>query len=150
MKRHLPLGFAVLVTVSMLAACGSDDKDTVANVQDANTKYCQNLSAYGDALSALGALDPTTATKADYEAAAGAVKSARTDLAASGADLVQAEVANLETQAEDLDGALKDASDDAVVADILTAAQAQVTEVRASVATLNTAVCATPSSTPTT
>ena len=76
-----------------------------------------------------------------YQDAAGAVKSARTDLAASGVDLTEAEVANLKAQAEQLDGALTDASDDAVVADIVTAAQTQVTAVQASAAAVNTAVC---------
>ena len=141
MKRQLNLGLAALVSVSMLAACGDDDDDTVSNVQEANAAFCQDLVVYGDALAAFGALDPATATKADYEAAADAVKSARGDLSDSGADLAEAEFENLETQAEDLDGALEDAPDDAAVADIVTAAQVQIAEVQASVASLNTAVC---------
>lgn len=140
-RRQLALGLTALVSVSLLAACGSDDDDSASDVQEANSAFCQDLRTYGASLTAFAALDPTTATKADYDTAADAVKSARTDLAESRAELVGAELDNLETQADDLDGALADAPDDAVVADIVTAAQAQVTEVEASAAAVNTAVC---------
>jgi hypothetical protein len=141
MKRHLAIGLTALVSVSMLAACSSDDDDSTSDVQEANTAFCQDLSAYGASLTAFAALDPATATKADYDAAADTVKSARSDLAESRAELVGAELDNLETQADDLNGALADAPDDAVVADIVTAAQAQVTQIEASAAAVNTAVC---------
>ena len=110
MKRHLAIGLTALVSVSMLAACSSDDDDSgTSDVQDANTAFCQDLSAYGASLTAFAALDPATATKADYDAAADTVKSARSDLAESRAELVGAELDNLETQADDLNGALADA-----------------------------------------
>jgi hypothetical protein len=143
MKPRLVVGVTALVALSMLAACGDsdDDDDTAGDVAEANAEFCQDLTAYGDSVAALAALDPATATKADYDSAAEAVRSARSDLSDSGADLAEAEFENLEAQAEDLDGLLEDAPDDAVVADILTAAQVQVAEVEASAATLNTAVC---------
>jgi hypothetical protein len=149
-KRHLACGLSVIVGVSLLVACGSDSKDSAADVQTTNTAFCKDLGTYGTALTALAALDPTTATKADYSTAADAVKAARSDLAKSGGDLVDAQVTNLESQANDLEGALKDAPDDAAVADIVTAAQTQVTEVKASIATVGTAVCTAPGSTTTT
>jgi hypothetical protein len=141
MKRQLIIGLSALASVGMLAACSSDDDNTVADVVDANSEVCQDLGAYADSLAALEALDPATATKADYEDAIGAVKSARSDLSDSAADLVEAEVENLQAQAEDLEGALADAPDDEAVADILAAVQVQVAEVRASSAAVNTAVC---------
>jgi hypothetical protein len=142
MKRSLAIGVTALVSLSMLAACGSDDDDdTVADVQEENAEFCQDLSTYAASLTAFAALDPATATKADYDAAAEAVRSSRGDLAESRADLVEAEVDNLEAQADDLEGQLADAPDDAVVADIVSAAQTQVTQVQASAAAVNTAVC---------
>lgn len=140
MKRQLAIGLTALVSVSMLAACGSDD-DNSSDVQGANTEFCQDLSTYTSSLASLASLDPATATKADFEDAADAVKSARVDLAESRADLVEAELDNLETQADDLDGLLADAPDDAVIADIVTAAQVQVAEVQVSAAAVDTAVC---------
>lgn len=141
MKRPLCIGLAAIVSVSMLAACGSDDDDSVSDVQDANAAFCEDLTAYVGSLTAFAALDPTAATKSDYEDAADDVKSARADLAESRADLVGAELDNLESQADDLDGVLADAPDDAVAADIVTAAQAQVIQLQASAAAVNTAVC---------
>jgi hypothetical protein len=143
MKRQLCIGFAALVSVSTLAACGSDSDESGSDVADANTEFCQDLGTYATSLASFAALDPTVATKADYETAADSVKSARGDLAESRADLVEAEIDNLETQADDLDGLLTEASDDSVVADIVTAAKVQVVEVQASAAAVNTAVCAT-------
>jgi hypothetical protein len=141
MKRQLVLGVTALVSLSMLAACGDSDDDTAGDVSEANTEFCQDLATFGDAVAALAALDPTVATKADYDSAVDAMRSARSDLSESGADLSEAEFENLEAQAEDLDGLLEEAPDDAVVADILANAQAQVAEVEVSRAALNTAVC---------
>ena len=141
MKRQLCIGLTALVSVSMLAACGSDDDDAASDVQDANAAFCEDLTAYVGSLTSFAALDPTAATKADYEAAADTVRSTRADLAESRADLVEEEIDLLETQADDLEGALTDAPDDAVAADVVAAAQAQVTQVQASAAAVNTAVC---------
>lgn len=146
MKRQLTIGLTALISVSMLAACGSDD-DSGSDVQEANTEFCEDLGEYGTALAGLASLDPATATKADFDSAADAVKSARVDLAESRADLVDAELDNLESQADDLDGALADAPDDAVIADIVTAAQVQVAELQISAAAVDTAVCTTGNST---
>ncbi len=143
MKRQLSIGFAALISVGMLAACSSDSDDSGSDVADANTEFCQDLGAYASSLAAFAALDPTVATKAEYTDAADSIKSTRADLAESRADLVEAEIDNLETQADDLDGLLTEASDDAVVADIVTAAKVQVVEVQASAAAVNTAVCTT-------
>lgn len=143
-------GLVALASVGAVAACGDDDDDTASEVQEANTEFCQDLNAFGDAVAALADLDPAVATKGDYDEAVDRVKSARSDLSESGEDLREAEQENLEAQAEDLEGALEDAPDDAVVADILASVQSQVDEVRASAATLNTAVCTPENATTTT
>jgi hypothetical protein len=140
MKRQLAIGVTALISLSTLAACGDDD-DSASDVADANAAFCEDLRDYGESLTALAALDPATATKDEYDAVAEDVKSARTDLGESGADLTEAALDNLESQADDLVGVLADAPDDAVVADILAAAQTQVAEVQASAAAVNTAVC---------
>ena len=150
MKRVLAFGMVGLFSLSALAACGSDDKDTKSDVKDANAAFCSDLAAYGTDVKALAALDPTTATKADYSAAADAVKSSRESLVASGKDLSEAEWTNLQAQIDALSGSLKEAPDDATVSSILTTADAQATTVQASVATLNTAVCTTGATTTTT
>jgi hypothetical protein len=141
-NRLLALGLVGLFGVSALAACGSDDKDsTVTAVKNANAAFCTDLTAYGTAVKDLAALDPATATKADYTAAADEVKSSREALVAAGKDVSEAEWANLEAQAETLNGQLKDAPDDATVSSIVADFNTQVATVRASVAALNTAVC---------
>ena len=52
MKRSLCIGLTALFSVSMLAACGSDDDNSAADVQDANAAFCQDLSAYVSSLTA--------------------------------------------------------------------------------------------------
>ena len=150
MKRLLALGLVGLFGVSALAACSSDKKSTVTEVKNANAAFCGDLTAYGTAVKDLAALDPTTATKADYTSAADKVKSSREALVAAGKDLSQAEWTNLEAQAETLNGQLKDAPDDATVSSIVADFNTQVAKVQASVGTLNTAVCPIGSSTTTT
>ena len=147
MKRQLAIGLTALLSASLLVACGSDDDDNGSDVQEANTEFCEDLREYGTALAGLASLDPTVATKEEFEDAADEVKSARGDLAESRAELVSAELDNLETQADDLDGALADAPDDAVIADVVTAAQTQVAEVQLSAAAVDTAVCTAANST---
>ncbi len=144
MKRLLALGLVGLFGVGTLAACGDDDDDSsVTAVQTANAAFCTDLTAYGAAIKSLAALDPTTATKADYTTAADAVKSSRETMVASAKDLSEAEWTNLQAQAETLDGQLKDAPDDATVSSIVDDFSAQVTKVQASATAVNTAVCTT-------
>ena len=141
MKRVLIVGVVGLLSLSALGACGDDDDDTVDDVQDANAAFCTDLTTYGDAVKGLADLDPTTATKDDYETAADAVRSSLEDLVESGQDLTEAEWTNLQAQVETLGDQLQDAPDDVAVASILADADAQATTVQASIATLNTAIC---------
>ena len=151
MKRVVTMGLVGLLSLTAFAACGDDDDDsTVTAVQNANAAFCTDLTAYGTAVKDLAALDPATATKADYSSAADAVKSSREALVASGKDLSEAEWTNLQAQVETLTGQLKDAPDDATVNSILADASAQATTVQASVAALNTAVCTSGGATTTT
>jgi len=150
MKRLVAFGLVGLFGLSTVAACGDDDDSTASDVKNANAAFCQDLTAYGTAVQALAALDPTTSTKADYTSAVDAVKSSREALVASGKDLGQAEWTNLQAQVDTLTGSLKDAPDDATVSSILADADAQATKVQASVATLNTAICTTGGATTTT
>jgi len=139
-----------LFSLSVVTACGSDDDDSTSDIQDANAEFCQDLTAYSSAVKGLTDLDPATATKAEYTSAVDAVTASRAALVSSGQYLGEAEWANLQAQVAMLTGDLPDASDDAAVSSILAAADAQATKVRASVATLNTAICATGGATTTT
>ena len=145
MKKLLVVGLVGILGAGALGACGDDDDDTTAStvgpVAQANAAFCQDLAAYGTALGSLIALDPATATKADYSAAVDDVTSAREEMVSAGKDLTEAEWTNLQTQVEDLTGQLKDAPDDVTVSSILSDANAQAATVQASVASLNTAVC---------
>jgi hypothetical protein len=138
MKRLFALGLTGLLSMGVLGACGSDNK---ATVQSSNAAFCQDLAAYGTAVAGLAALDPTTATKADYSAAADKVTSSREAMVSSAKALKQAEWTNLQTQADTLKGQLKDAPDDQAVAAILADAKVQAVKVEASVAAIDTAVC---------
>jgi len=150
-KRLVAVGLVGLFGMTAFAACGDDDDDSSATaVQNANAEFCTDLTAYATALTNLAALDPTTATKADYTTVADAVKSSREALVSSGKDLSQAEWANVQSQVGTLGDQLKDAPDDATVSSILTDAKPQAAKVQASVATLNTAVCSTGGATTTT
>ena len=151
MKRLVAVGLVGLFSMTALAACGDDDDDSsAAAVQNANAAFCTDLTAYAAALTSLAALEPETATKADYTTAAEAVKSSREALVASGKDLSQAEWTNIQYQVGTLTDQLKDAPDDATVSSILTDAKPQAAKVQANVATLNTAVCTAGSATTTT
>ena len=140
MKRLAMVGVVGLLGLSALGACGDDD-DTADDVQDANAAFCSDLTVYGTAVKGLADLDPTTATKDDYESAADEVRSTREDVVDSGKDLSEAEWTNLQTQIETLGDQLRDAPDDVSVSSILADADAQATTVQASIATLNTAIC---------
>jgi hypothetical protein len=143
-KRLVVIGLVGLFSMSALVACGSDSKNSsTTQVKAANAQFCTDLAAYGSSLATLESLNPTSATKADYTTAAGNVKSAREALVTSGKDLANAEWTNLQTQTETLTGQLKDAPDDVTVSSIVTGAATQIATVKASAATLNTAVCAT-------
>lgn len=134
------------LSLGLVVACGDDDDDTVA---DANAEFCADAAAYVSAVGSLAALDPTTATKADYDAAADEVRSTRETMIESGADLGEAEWENLQEQADELRDQLADAPDDQAVAAILAEAQPQAAEVQASAAIINTAVCTTTGTTTT-
>ena len=139
MKRRLAICISVgLLGASVLSACGDDDDDDVA---DANSAFCEDLSAYGSAVAAFAALDPATASKDDYESAADDVRSTREDMVSSAEDLSEAEWENLRTQTDTLVDQLQDAPDDVAVQSILDEAKPQAATVQASIATLNTAIC---------
>ena len=139
MRRQLACYVGLgLLSAGVLAACGDDDDDDVA---EANAAFCEDLSAYGSAVAAFAALDPATATKDDYDAAADDVRSTREDMVDSAEDLGEAEWENLQTQAGTLVDQLQDAPDDVAVQSILDSAKPQAATVQASVATLNTAIC---------
>jgi hypothetical protein len=140
MKRSLVFGVGLLLGATALVSCGGDDDDS-SDVAEANAAFCADLSTYGAAIGDFAALDPATATKDDYEAAADKVRSTRDDMVDSGADLSEAEWENLHSQADALQDQLRDAPDDEAVKSILDEAKAQAATVQASVATLNTAVC---------
>jgi hypothetical protein len=139
-KRCMLLGTVGVLVVGM-TACGDDDDDDAADVQEANAEVCQNLVEYRDAVGAFVALDPSTATKSDYDSAADAVRSAREDLVGSAQDLAEAEWSNLASQIDTLRDQLQDAPDDQAVAAIVEDAQPQAAAVQASAATLNSAIC---------
>ena len=149
MKRSLVLGVGLLLGATALVSCGGDDDDA-SDVAEANAAFCGDLATYGSAIGAFAALDPATATKDDYEAAAEEVRSTREDMVDSAEDLSEAEWENLQSQAETLQDQIRDAPDDEAVQGILDEAKAQAATVQASVATLNTAVCTSASTTPTT
>ena len=150
MNRYLTLGVTGLLSLGALSACGSDDTSTTDDVREANTTFCADLTQYASAIEAFVALDPAVATKSDVESAADDVESARENLSSSAANLSEAQRDNLDAQADDLTNALDDAADEETVAEIVAEAQAQATEVRASVATLDTAVCTSSGTTATT
>ena len=141
MKRRLVLGIVGLVSVSALVACGDDDDDDASEVAEANTEFCDDLSAYGTAVADFAALDPATATKDDYDSAADEVRSTRDDMVESAGDLAEEEWENLLTQIDTLRDQLRDAPDDQAVQAIVDEAKPQAATVQASVATLNTAIC---------
>lgn len=139
-RGALVLGVGVgLLAGVVLAGCGDDDD--ASDVVDANAQFCADLGGYGTAIGALAALDPATASKADYDSAADEVRSSREAMIESAGDLSEAEWVNLQTQVDELGGQLRDAPDDQAVQSVLAEAQAQAVAVRASVATVNTAVC---------
>ncbi len=127
-----------LAAGAALVGCGDDDD---SDVSEANAAFCDDLTAYGNAVADLARLDPASATKSDYDSAADEVRSTRDDMVESAADLSEAEWSNLETQVDTLRDQLQDAPDDQAVQSILDEAKPQAATVQASIATLNTAVC---------
>lgn len=149
MQRLMMTGVMALIGLTAIVACGDDD-DTASQVQEANAAFCQDLAAHRAAVQSLADLDPASTTADDYQAAVDAVSASREDLLASGADLSDAGWTNLQAQLGTLKEQLQDAPPDAEVATVLADAQAQAATVRASIATVDTAVCAGGDSTTTT
>lgn len=141
MNRRLMLGVVGLVSVSALVACGDDDDDGASEVAEANTEFCDDLSAYGTAVGAFAALDPATATKDDYDSAADEVRSTRDAMVESAGDLAETEWENLVTQVDTLRDQLQDAPDDEAVQAIVDEAKPQAAAVQASAAALGNAIC---------
>src|SRR6188768_3577451 len=125
MKRRLVLGIVSVVSVSVLVACGDDDDDDASEVAEANAEFCDDLSAYGTAVSDFAALDPATASKDDYDSAADEVRSTREDVVESAGDLAEEEWENLLTQIDTLRDQLRDAPDDQAVQAIVDEAKPQ-------------------------
>jgi len=141
MNRRLMVGVVGLISVSALVACGDDDDDGASEIAEANTEFCDDLSAYGTAVADFAALDPATATKDDYDSAADEVRSTRDAMVESAGDLAETEWENLVTQVDSLRDQLQDAPDDQAVQAIVDEAQPQAAAVQASAAALGNAIC---------
>jgi hypothetical protein len=140
-RRNVYLAAAILA-LGALTSCGDDDDDG-GDVADANAQFCEDLTAYVDALRSAADLDAQTATKADYDAARDELISTSEDVSESASALTRSEWENLEAEIEELGDQLGEAPDDVAVASIIDSAQAQVDTVQTSAATVNTAVCTT-------
>lgn len=139
MKRLLTIG-VVLLGAATITACGSDD-DAGDDLSESNAEFCADLIEYERSVISLDALDPTTATKDDLQAATDEMRSARDEMIDSARDLSEAGWDIVQDQATALVDQLQDAPDDQTVAAVLDEARPQATAVRASLATVNTAVC---------
>ncbi len=139
MKRLLTIG-TVLLSAAVITACGSDD-DAGDDLGEANAEFCTDLVEYERAVISLDALDPTTATKEELRSATDEMRSARDEMIASARDLSEAGWDIVQDQASTLVDQLQDAPDDQTVAAVLDDARPQAAALRASLATLNTAVC---------
>jgi len=62
-------GGRTAATTAATAAEQQRSQRTDTAVKDANAAFCTDLTAYGTAVKDLAALDPRTATKADYTSA---------------------------------------------------------------------------------
>lgn len=110
-------------------------EDSQANAQAA---FCSSLSSLESDIDALLALDPTTASKDDYENAVDAIEDDWDDVKSDASDLASIDMNTLESAWDDFESAVKGVSDDSSVSDALdavkTAAQSFASTVKSTLA----------------
>jgi flagellin-like hook-associated protein FlgL len=131
--KKLLLPITVVLFLLAIAGCGP-------TVEEARTTFCANLTAYGQALRALEAVDATT-TVDELNETLDAVAQTREAVIASGGDLREAKLESVETEWETLQNMVRNVSGDATLGGAALAIQTQATVVQAEIARLNNVIC---------
>lgn len=99
--RRMALAAALLATLALLAACGSDDEES------AQDQYCAAGDDLESSVTALTQLDLIAEGTNGLEAALGAVEDDLSTLAETASETASGEVSALEESAQDLESALE-------------------------------------------
>ena len=127
MRKTLFAVVAAMLLVGLLAACGGDDDEDSA---DAEAQLCEDLQAFDTAVAGLAALDANATVDQVEEAWAG-VQEAFEEVEQSAGDVEAARLDDLDAAYDNLDQALGDINDDTVIADAVTAIQADAASIDA-------------------
>jgi hypothetical protein len=99
-----------------IALIARDDGDSQAGAQEA---FCSSLSALDSSVQALQALEPTTASKEDYESAVSQIEDDWDEVKKDASELADVTTSDLDDAWDDFKSAVDDVPDDASVSDAL-------------------------------
>lgn len=105
------VGLAVLIGL-----VGDQDGDSQAKAQQ---NFCDSVSGLQSSVETLEGLDPTTASKDDYQSAVSNVESSWDEVKADAGDLTDVSTSALDSAWDSFQSALDDIPDDASVSDAL-------------------------------
>ena len=127
----LGIGGAVLIGIWAV----SKEESSQADAQGA---FCSSLSSLESSVQALVALDPTSASKDDYESAVDDIESSWDDVKSDASNLVSVDMSTLDSAWDSFKSAVDNVPDDASVSDALndvaSAAQSLVNTVQGTLA----------------
>jgi hypothetical protein len=123
--------FAIAAATAVIVAGCAGSTATPSTQVGAEGAFCEDLTALGDSVEAFIALDPTTASVEDVQAARDAIGDARATVQTSGADIADADQAALEAAWTALDQAVSNIPTDVPISDALGPVQVAAEDVRA-------------------
>lgn len=130
------LAVLAITGLTLAVACGDDDDDS-EDQATAEQNLCSSLAGLSDSLAAFQALDPTSASYDDYDAAAADVGDAWDQVKPDAADVSAADTTALESAYDDLAQAIEDAPRDEPVSKALNSLSDEVAAVDSAWAEIN-------------
>ena len=125
-----PIRRPAILAIAAIAALGIAACTPADTQSQAEGALCDSVTAFGDSLADLEALDPATATVDDIEAARDATQEAWDDVLAAGEDVAEADQTAVEDAWDGVVQAVDDIDTDAPIADALDPVQAAAADVR--------------------
>jgi hypothetical protein len=107
------LGTAAIVLIALLNS-GNDNSQAAAK-----SAFCSSVSNLGSSVSGLTALDPSSASKADYQSAVSSIESDWDAVKSAASDLGEATTSELQDGWDSFKSAVDNVPDDASVSDAL-------------------------------
>jgi hypothetical protein len=109
----IAVGVGAAIVIGLLANRAGESQQT------AQDNFCSSLSALESSINSLEALDPTSASKEDYQNAVSGIESDWDQVKTDAQDLAQVDMSTLDSAWDDFKSSVDDVPDDASVSDAL-------------------------------